>query len=62
MRRASVDQPGETLKDLASLLDNFVGRLRQKDREAILLRFYQRLSLSEIAALLRTTDSCPSTS
>jgi RNA polymerase sigma factor (sigma-70 family) len=61
MRRARVDQPDETLTELAPLLDDFVGRLRQKDREAILLRFYQRLSFTEVAAALRTTEEASRT-
>jgi RNA polymerase sigma factor (sigma-70 family) len=42
---------------IAPLLDNAVASLREKDRRAILLRFYEGRNLSEVGALLGSSES-----
>jgi RNA polymerase sigma factor (sigma-70 family) len=43
-------------RDLEPVLDESVARLRDSDRKAVLLRFYQRKSFSEVAALIGATE------
>ncbi len=42
--------------EIAPYLDQAVGRLRQSDQEAVLLRFYQQLSFAEVGKLLAITE------
>jgi RNA polymerase sigma factor (sigma-70 family) len=41
---------------LAPILDELVGRLRQSDREAILLRFYRQMTFPEVGATLDISE------
>ncbi len=43
-------------QELSPLLDELVGKLNMPDRQAILLRYYQRQPLAEIAGALGTTE------
>jgi RNA polymerase sigma factor (sigma-70 family) len=46
------NESGEIWPQIAPLLDNAVGALNDKDRRAILLRFYQNRSLRDVGAAL----------
>ena len=46
------DAPDETWMKIAPMLDGAVGSLREKDRQAILLRFYEGRNLQEVGAAL----------
>lgn len=54
--RMAQDQPAELAgprwQELAGTLDELVERLGARDRQAVLLRFYQRQSLAEVGAAL----------
>jgi len=43
-------------KEIADLLDESIGRLGRADQYALLLRFYQQLTLSEVGAQMRSTE------
>jgi RNA polymerase sigma factor (sigma-70 family) len=51
---ASLDD--ETWKEIAPLLDKLVGRLKGCDRQAILLRFYEGKSMSQIGVALSISE------
>src|SRR5579862_7217670 len=55
MQSALNDAPDETWMKIAPLLDSAVAGLREKDRQAILLRFYEGRSLQEVGAALRAS-------
>lgn len=52
MQSASNDAPDETWMKIAPLLDSAVASLREKDRRAILMRFYEGRNLQEVGAAL----------
>jgi RNA polymerase sigma factor (sigma-70 family) len=52
MQSASNDAPDETWAKLGPLMDTAVASLREKDRRAILLRFYEGRNLQEVGAAL----------
>ncbi|MGD0461613.1 MAG: M14 family zinc carboxypeptidase [Tepidisphaeraceae bacterium] len=45
-----------TWEDIAPVLEETVGRLRSADREAVLLRFYQQKSMSEVGDALGVSE------
>ncbi len=45
-------QPGDPWREMQSVLDDALAALSDKDREALLLRFYRSLSVREVAATL----------
>ena len=47
----------QSWNQLAPLLDEAMGRLDEKDREAVVLRFFKEKSLGEVAAALRITEA-----
>jgi RNA polymerase sigma factor (sigma-70 family) len=52
MQSALNDAPDETWIKIAPLLDDAVANLREKDRRAILMRFYEGRNLQEVGAAL----------
>ncbi|MGA2442749.1 MAG: sigma-70 family RNA polymerase sigma factor [Tepidisphaeraceae bacterium] len=48
--------PDETWQEIAPILDDSMSRLRSRDRDALLLRFYQQKKLAEIAAALGVSE------
>lgn len=42
--------------DVAPLLEDAVGKLRSRDRQAVVLRFYQKLSFAEVGKALGTSE------
>jgi len=55
--QSTLDRPeGETWRQIAPLLDGAIAALSEKDRHAVLLRFFQNKSLSEIGAALGTSE------
>jgi RNA polymerase sigma factor (sigma-70 family) len=48
--------PDQMWQDIAPVLDDSISRLRSKDRDALLLRFYQQKNLSEVAAALGVSE------
>ena len=55
MQSALNDAPDETWMKIAPLLDGAVAGLREKDRRAILLRFYEGRNLQEVGAAMGTS-------
>jgi uncharacterized protein (TIGR03435 family) len=52
-----LDQPdGEAWQQIAPLLDDAMGRLGEKDRNAIVLRFFENKNLSEVGAALGASE------
>ena len=52
-----LDQPdGEAWRQIAPLLDDAMGRLGEKDRNAIVLRFFENKNLSEVGAALGASE------
>jgi len=49
--------PDETWARIAPLLDGAVGSLREKDRRALLMRFYEGRSLRELGAVLGASEA-----
>ncbi|BDI28810.1 hypothetical protein CCAX7_008610 [Capsulimonas corticalis] len=56
LRDARPQLETETTSDVALMLDDAVSRLSEKDRQAILLRFYQELSFAEIGARIGVSE------
>jgi RNA polymerase sigma factor (sigma-70 family) len=48
--------PDRTWQEIAPLLDDSISRLRSRDRDALLLRFYQQKKLAEVAAALGVSE------
>ena len=56
LHRASDDSAGATWEEVEPHLDESVARLRASDREAVLLRFYQRKTFGEVAGAIGATE------
>ncbi len=53
-----LDQPdAEAWRQIAPLLDDAMGRLGEKDRNAIVLRFFENKNLSEVGAALGASEN-----
>jgi hypothetical protein len=50
------DDAGNQWNDIAPQLDEAVHRLRAQDRDALLLRFYQRLSMAEVGEAMGVSE------
>src|SRR5688572_23533441 len=50
------DQGGDIWRRIAPLLDHAVAKLNETDRQAIVLRFYERRNLREVGAALGTSE------
>jgi RNA polymerase sigma factor (sigma-70 family) len=48
--------PDNQWHDLAPLLDELIEKLNQRDRQAVLLRFYRNLTFAELATQINTTE------
>ncbi|HXR10019.1 MAG TPA: sigma-70 family RNA polymerase sigma factor, partial [Candidatus Acidoferrales bacterium] len=48
--------PDEAWREIAPILDDSISRLRSRDRDALLLRFYQQKKLAEVAAALGVSE------
>lgn len=48
--------PDRIWQEIAPLLDDSMSRLRSKDRDALLMRFYQQKDLAEVAAALGVSE------
>ena len=46
----------EQWEELAPLLDQLIERLGQRDREAVLLRFYRQMTFAQVGAAMETTE------
>lgn len=56
MSRSSGNQSDSPWNEFAPLLDGMVARLRKADRQAILLRFYQRMPLKEVGLAMGISE------
>jgi RNA polymerase sigma factor (sigma-70 family) len=55
--QSTLDRPeGETWQQIAPLLDGAIAALSEKDRHAVVLRFFQNKSLNEIGVALGTSE------
>ncbi|HEX4053908.1 MAG TPA: sigma-70 family RNA polymerase sigma factor [Tepidisphaeraceae bacterium] len=48
--------PDQMWQEISTLLDDSISRLRSKDRDALLLRFYQQKEMAEVAAALGVSE------
>jgi RNA polymerase sigma factor (sigma-70 family) len=48
--------PERTWREMAPILDDSISRLRSRDRDALLLRFYQQKEMAEVAAALGVSE------
>ena len=58
MARSEIDQPDadRMWQEISPVLDDSLSRLRSKDRDAVLLRFYQQKEMAEVAAALGVSE------
>jgi RNA polymerase sigma factor (sigma-70 family) len=56
LRPEMIEDQIDWSSDVAPMLEDAVGRLRLKDRQAVLLRFYQKLSFAEVGKALGTSE------
>jgi|GEM_PF-2071870 len=52
----SQSDPDRMWQEMAPILDDSISRLRSRDRDALLLRFYQQKKLAEVAAALGVSE------
>lgn len=55
-RELSKETEGSEWGEIAPMLDEWVGKLRQEEREAVLLRFYRRMSFAEVGGALGVSE------
>jgi RNA polymerase sigma factor (sigma-70 family) len=55
-RETLQSDPERMWQEIAPILDDSISRLRSRDRDALLLRFYQQKNLAEVAAALGVSE------